>query len=214
LLDAGWAQVAATVFLGLVGLWVAHNYRRQIRLKLAERQVDAYMKLWVLTALATPERTTPLDGTERQRLYDEMMRWYFEDGNGIFMSRPTRNLMVGVRSNLVCPTASIQPPLLAAELARLPEAEADRRRGCALIRQASLLRTQLETDLNMHFGFHYYSDLRPDDRAFLESCGLSPWRMPWRRRLFGPSGRAGPNPCVCGGCPAGKAATRRATSAG
>jgi hypothetical protein len=112
-----------------------------------------------------------------------------------------RNLMVGVRSNLVCPIASIRPALLADELARLPEPEAERRRGCVLIRQASLLRTQLKADLNMHFGFHYYSDLRPDDRAFLRSCGLSPWRMPWRRRLFGPSGRSGPNPCVCSGCP-------------
>jgi hypothetical protein len=201
LFDANSAQVAATVFVGLVGLWVAHNFRRQIRLKLAERQVDAYMSLWVLTAPATPERTTPLSHVERQKLYDDMMGWYFQSGNGIFMSRPTRNLLVGLRSNLICPIGSIKPTLLANELTRLPEPEAERRRGCATIRQASLLRTQLKADLNMHFGFNYYSDLRPDDRAFLRSCGLSPWRSPWRRRLFRASGRAGPNPCVCGTCP-------------
>jgi hypothetical protein len=65
--DASWGQAVATVFLGLVGLWLAHNYRRQIRLKLAERQVDSYIRLWKLTASATPERTTPLDHVERQR---------------------------------------------------------------------------------------------------------------------------------------------------
>ena len=52
-----WAQLTGTIFLGLVGLWLAHNYRRQIRLKLAERQVDAYVSLWKLTAIATPSPT-------------------------------------------------------------------------------------------------------------------------------------------------------------
>ena len=29
-----WGQVVPTLFLGLVGLWLAHNYRRQVRLSL------------------------------------------------------------------------------------------------------------------------------------------------------------------------------------
>ena len=48
-----WVQAAATVLLGLVGLWFAHNCRRQIRLELAERQVDSYMRLWTLIAAAS-----------------------------------------------------------------------------------------------------------------------------------------------------------------
>lgn len=63
--------------------------------------------------------------------------------------------------------------MLAAELAALSDADAERRRGCVVIRQASLLRAQIKTDLAMHFGFYYYSDLRSDDRRFLKSCGLS-----------------------------------------
>ncbi len=205
MVDANWAQVAGTAFLGVVGLWVAHNYRRQIRLKLAERQVDAYTNLWMLTASATPERATPLDREERQELYNAMVDWYFHTGSGIFLPGATRNLFVGLRSNLVCPVASIKPPSLAEELAGLSEADAERRRGCVVIRQASLLRTQLKADLDMHFGFNYYSTLRLDDRAFLMSCGISPWRRPWRQTVLRSPGRKGPNPCVCGTCsqPAG-----------
>lgn len=200
--DPGWAQLAGTVFLGFVGLWLAHNYRRQIRLKLAERQVESYMRLWSMTAVASPELTSPLDQTARRQLYDEMVRWYFTDANGVYLSAATRNLFVAVRSNLVRPVAAMQPPTLASELSRLSAEDAECRRGCVSIRQVSLLRTQLKTDLAMHTGFDYFSTLRPDDRAFLRSCGLSLWRRPWRRRIFSPP-RAyqGPNPCVCGLCP-------------
>jgi len=151
-MNANWAQVVGTVFVGVVGLWVAHNYRRQIRLKLAERQVDAYTTLWTTTGSATPERTTPLDRDERQKLYDSMVDWYFHTGSGIFLPGVTRNLFVGVRSNLVCPIPSLKPASLAKELSSLPEADAERWRGCVVIRQVSLLRTQLKSDLDLHSG--------------------------------------------------------------
>jgi hypothetical protein len=208
--DPNWAQVAGTVFLGLVGLWLAHNYRRQIGLQLAERQVDAYVSLWAVIAAAMPMRMTPLDRVERQRMRDEMNRWYFDEGNGILLSTPARDLFVAVQSNLTCPIDLIRPPTLAAELARLSETEAERRRGCVCIRHASLLRTQMKTDLNLHLGLSYYSGLRPADRDFLRSCGLSPWRRPWRGRLWGAGGRVPrrlqtarrfiTDLCVCGMC--------------
>jgi hypothetical protein len=199
-MDVAWSQAIGTIFVGFAGLWLAYSYRRQARLKLAERQVDSYQELWRLTARATPERDTPLSPDERQTIYDDMILWYYEHGNGIFASAKTRDVFIGVRSNLVCPTRSIRPTALATELVELSDAQAERRRGCVSIRQASLLRMQLKTDLNLHFGFTYYSHLRPDDRAFLRSCGLSAWRRPWRARLFHRSGRGGPNPCVCGLC--------------
>jgi hypothetical protein len=195
-----WGQALPTILLGLVGLWLAHNYRRQIKLKLAERQADAYSRLWELTGRALPDRTSPLDRAERTALYQEMVQWYIEDGNGIFLSMPSRDLYVAVRSNLVYPNSLIKPAQLANELVSMPEADAELRRGCVSIRQISLLRTQLKTDLTIHYGYDYYSDLRADDRAFLKSCGLSLWRKPWRRRLFTRAGRRDANPCVCGMC--------------
>jgi hypothetical protein len=199
MINGTWAEAAGTIFVGLVGLWLGYNYRRQVRLKLAERQVDSYLALWRITASATPTRKTPLSSDECRQLYAAMSQWYY-DGNGMFLSVVTRNLFLGLRSNLICPIPSIKPPSLAAEMTAMTEAAAEMRRGCVTIRQASLLRTQLKTDVNMHFGFAYYSDLRPDDRLFLRSCGLSTLRQPWRRSIFRTSGRAAPNPCVCGNC--------------
>jgi len=205
-----WAQVAATIFLGLVGLWLANNYRRQARLKLAERQVDAYRDLWAITAVAAPVRTTPLDRSERERLRDRMNRWFFDDGNGVLMSTAGRDLFIAFSSNLTCPVTSVKPRSLADELARLTEDDAERRRGCICIRHASLLRTQLKADLDLHVGVNYYAGLRSGDRDFLLSCGLSPHRRPWRRRLPVQRGRIPSRLrsarsyladfCVCGTC--------------
>jgi len=204
------AQITATVFLGLVGLWLANSYRRQVRLKLAERQVDAYKELWTITAVAAPVRTTPLDQSERKQLREKVNRWFFDDGSGVLMSTEGRDLLIAFTANLTCPIDSIRPASLANDLASLPDDEAERRRGCICIRHASLLRTQLKADLDLHVGINYYSGIRPDDRDFLLSCGLSPRRKPWRRRLAVQRGRVprrlrSPRSyladfCVCGMC--------------
>jgi hypothetical protein len=195
-----WSQAIGTVFLGLVGLWLAHNIRRQMRIKLAERQLDAYVRLWAITAMASPSRTTPLDEAERRSLCDAMDRWYFDEGNGVFMPRVTRNLFVTAQTNLVCPVDSLQPKVLAEELTAVSIAEAEHRRGCVAIRQMSLLRTQLKVDLSLHFGFNHLSHIHPTDRAFLRTCGISPRRHPWRQQLRQLPGRTRPHSCVCGTC--------------
>lgn len=207
--DATWAQVAGTVFVGVVGLWLAHNYRRQVGLKLAERRIDAYIKLWTLLAVATPVRTTPLDPAERTQIHDDMNHWYFTDGNGLYMSTPSRDLFMAVQANLTCPIPNIRPVTLAARLATMADADAERQLGCIGIRHISLLRTQLKADVNLHIGVNFYRKLRWIDRDLLRSCGLSPWRPPWRRRLVGIRGRvprrlrtpgAVADSCVCGFC--------------
>jgi hypothetical protein len=194
--SAGWAQAIGTVFLALVGLWLAHNYRRQVGLKLAERRIDAYMGLWALMADASPGRTEPLDQDERQRLRDDMNRWYFAEGNGIFMSTPARDLWVAVQANLTCPVESMRPP----SLVGLADEDAERRRGCVCISQVSLLRHQMKADVNLHADLYYHTGLRVEDRDFLLACGLSPRRRPWRRARMRMR-TTPPTMCVCGGCP-------------
>jgi hypothetical protein len=117
MLAASWAQLAGTVFLGLVGLRLAHNYRRQPRLELADRLGDSHPALWTLTAAATVVRTTPLDHSERQKMRDDMLRWYFDEGNALFLSAPARDLFMAVQTNLIGPIESVRPRTLAAELA-------------------------------------------------------------------------------------------------
>lgn len=68
-------------------------------------------------------------------------------------------------STPICPLPSLKPASLAKELAGLAETDAEGRRGCVVIRQVSLLRTQLKSDLDLHFGFNYYSALRADGRS-------------------------------------------------
>ncbi len=63
---APWASTAVTLFLGIVGLILANSYRRQTRLRLAERRLDVYGKLWALTEVASPVRELiPSWGPER-----------------------------------------------------------------------------------------------------------------------------------------------------
>jgi hypothetical protein len=121
---------------------------------------------------------------------------------GMFVSVATRALFLAYRSNLVCPVADVVPILLAGQLATLPYAGAERRRGCVSKRHATLLRNQLKSDLLLHIGFvSHYNTLRTDDREFLKSCGIPPSRPPWRSWHSRRRGRRGPGLCVCGMCP-------------
>jgi hypothetical protein len=200
MLDAGWAQAFATMFLGLVGLWFANGYRRHIKIQLVERQVDAYVRLFRITERVDPDRTAPLTSDERRELFEQLVKWYFQDGDGLFLSASTRDLYFGVRTNLVCPDKRITPPRLARQIVQLSSADAERRRGCVSVRQVSLLRAQLKSDLDIHRGYWYFRALRPDDQDFLRACGLSVWRNPWRRRLRVSARRPPSYPCLCQLC--------------
>ena len=142
---------------------------------------------------------------------DDMLRWYYDEGNALFLSTAARDLFMAVQSNLTCPVELIRPPTLAAELAALSEAAAERRRGCVCIRHLLLLRIQLKADLNLNLGRAYYNSPHSIDRDFLLSCGLSLWRRPWRGRYWFEPGRVPRRLrsarglftgfCACGICP-------------
>ena len=200
MIDATWAQLGGTIFLGAIGLWLTYNFRRQVRLKLADRQLDAYMSLWKITAIAAHTRSTPLDGTEQRKLYDEMTRWYHDNANGILISMRARNLFLAYQHNLICSIDDLIPRYLADQLSAMPIVDAESRRGCINCRHANLLRNQMKDDLVLHSAFVIYYKNRSDDRAFLRSCGLLPWRHPWRSyRLSWRNAKM--SICVCGLCP-------------
>src|SRR5690349_13708384 len=54
-----WLIGAATVVVAVVGLWLAHSYRRQMVLRLSQTRLEAYSRLWEITGVAAPTR---LDG--------------------------------------------------------------------------------------------------------------------------------------------------------
>jgi len=52
----GIAQALATLFVGLIGAYLVHSYRRKIALSVAEKRLAAYSALWSRMVIASPVR--------------------------------------------------------------------------------------------------------------------------------------------------------------
>jgi hypothetical protein len=81
---ASWASVAVTLVLGLVGVVVALNIRRDVRLKVAERRLSAYERLWAATSVTSPYGE-PLDEQSRTALHECLTKWYYANGDGLLL---------------------------------------------------------------------------------------------------------------------------------
>lgn len=192
-LPAQLSQVLATFFLGGVGLWFTHNYRRQLKVKLADRTFDAYARLWEVTRLIAPDGP-PVDVEQRTALAKEMDDWYFQEGGGLLLEPKTRKLFFALKWNLEAEPPNVQPRMLADKLRPLPAHEAELVLSCACIRYASLLRSQLKADLAVYSGAarKHLGHWRQDERQLMHDCGISLGFKLRRRRVKGP--------CVCGRC--------------
>ena len=192
-------QAAGTVLIGVVGLLLANSYARQVKIRLVDRLVEAYSRLWEATEVASVG-SRGLDRQQRESLYEAMRVWYFKHGDGMFLYPRTRDLYLAVRNNLVCDIADVLPGPLRDSLAALADDDAERRRGCIATRQISLLRTQMKFDLSIYWDFHNYRRIRSDDRALLRSCDISPGRTRWSRPVAHRRVESLAHPCVCGLC--------------
>jgi hypothetical protein len=180
------AIALATASVAAVGAWLTHNYRRRMRFELAEARRTAYAELWEITGMAAPTRlaTAGLEGAlsrdERQSLYQALTDWYYKDGNGMLLENTTRNVYLKAKNNLVCAIDRFEPQeawtLLKVDL----PVDDDAARGVLSIRQLSLLRTQLKSDLAI-YGQTYTRQLARHERRFLEECGVDLDAEPWRR---------------------------------
>ena len=177
-----------------VGLWFAHNYRRQMVLNLAATRLASYAKLWEITGYAAPTR---LDGwgaagglTQQERLdiWQAMTDWYYEDGNGLLLGEATKSLYLGTKHNLVCKTNELKPRELAKHLRGALHCQEDEldiwARGTLSIRQISLLRTQLKSDLAI-YGQPYADGLSDHERIFLEGCKVKLRSRAWKSAVDG-----------------------------
>jgi hypothetical protein len=164
--------------IAIIGLYLTHSLRRQQRLRVAEKRLDSYRDLWGLMAVARPTRLTeadrkgPLTRKEAKDLYDDTTEWYFGNGNGMLLMDPTKMLYLNAKK----------------ELDKYAHGEGDdwRTEGERVIRQLSLLRTQMKLDLDI-YGHSYFDDeLNDDDRAFLRKAGIDParWGRPSRLQML------------------------------
>jgi hypothetical protein len=197
----GTLDALATFFLGTVGLWIGNSYRRHMRATLSVRAVEAYARLWEITAIANHKRTVPLTEDDRLALADAMVEWYFNSGDGMFMPTPTRKLFFAIVDNLGLPVAGMHPKTVTVELARQPALIVDARRGCMCAREMSILRTQLKSDLTIYLGATTFVHLRSDERELLKECNVRPTLVSRIASAFSSPSRTKPFPCLCGLCP-------------
>lgn len=188
------SQAAGALFIGLVGLWLAHNYRRQVRLKLAEHLFAGYCELWEHT-LVISERGKIAGSEDRRMLAEQMESWYYKDGHGLLVPPPTRKLFVAVRLLLTASPDQAEPASLRKKLLTVEPDQAEPILACACLRFTSLLRTQLKRDLAIYSPKtnRQRDPHRDDERQLMKSCGIPSGWPPSPRRP--PSG-----PCICGTC--------------
>jgi hypothetical protein len=72
-----------------------------MQVKLLEPQLVAYRKLWAMMGVASPSLTGELTEDERTSLEGKFRDWYYESGNGIFMSVQSRKLLVDAKKHLL-----------------------------------------------------------------------------------------------------------------
>ncbi len=182
---------AATAVVTAVGLWFTHNYRRQMALKLSETRLKAYSRLWEMSGVAAPTR---LDGwgddgylrlQDRRDLWAAMTDWYYADGGGMLLTATTRAVYLNVKHNLICESSLLRPAGLADVInAHLPTGHKldEKVRGTLAIRQISLLRTQLKSDLAI-YGATYSGKLNEHETYFLEHSEVDLGSKAWAKAV-------------------------------
>jgi hypothetical protein len=193
-----WVSVIAPILLTIVGAYFSYSYGRQQKLRLASRRLGAYSKLWEATRVADPHRLDvwaglvdkvgaldgPLTESERHVLHETLTTWYYKDGNGMLLSKPTRTIYLKAKYNLICYDAHLEPRRFRKWLKDTGRIDGRgltwEERGCFSIRQLSLLHTQMKTDLAI-YGIPFTETLAQHERKFLRGCGLHLWRKPWRK---------------------------------
>lgn len=176
--------------MGLIGSYLAHSYRRNIALSVAEKRLAAYSALWSRMNIASPARLSewwhePLTLQEREKLFNEFTQWYYENGNGMLLGGGTRTIYLRVKDNLVCPIDYFEPESIRTRLKMMSQEEQDKERGRLSIRQLSLLRSRMKADLEV-YGPPYHNKLDDDARALLRWCGEDLSAKVWRSK---PPGR-------------------------
>ena len=71
------------------------NINRQVQLGVTSKRLEGYTRLWELMRVVAPtdlefDHMVPLLAGQRDDLYTKLTEWYFQQGNGIFLSRHSR----------------------------------------------------------------------------------------------------------------------------
>ena len=74
-----------TLVLGIAGFITARSINKERELRIAERRLAAYERLWALMRPASPN-DEPLDEAGRRRLEKKLADWYYSNGDGMLLA--------------------------------------------------------------------------------------------------------------------------------
>jgi hypothetical protein len=167
------ARLIVESLIAVIGLYLAHSFRRSQRLTIAEKRLGSYQALWEVMEVARPTRMDPADGAgpllpaEAADLYKAMTHWYYSHGQGMLLTDRTKTLYLATKKRLGGYSAS-------------PPAEW-RAAGKQRIDELSLLRTQMKRDLDI-YGVFYAEKLDENGESLLLDAHIDPERWmarPW-----------------------------------
>lgn len=203
-------DVILTALVAAIGLYLAHSIRRQLKLRAAERRLEAYRALWSEMALTSPTAATawrkkavsdltawqdprnpPFPRARRERFAEKMTEWYYEEGNGMFLDGVTREMFFMAKKNLTCDVSAYCPTELGYGLGTLFEEHQELVRGYLSAKQLSVLRTQMKSDLTVYASARSSDKLEPHEKAFVAGVGGNPYAKPWRGHDLVPVGVLG-----------------------
>lgn len=72
----------------------------QTKILIAESRLPSFTSLWHLTFPTSPTREKGLDNEERKHLNSSLRNWYYDKGNGLFLTEELRDLYLKARESL------------------------------------------------------------------------------------------------------------------
>ena len=155
-----------------MGPYLAHSYRRQQRVLVADRRLDAYGELWALLEVARPTRIRdvsvdlegPLTRDEARTLYRNMTHWCVGSGNGLLLPDATKSLYLKVKARLGDYALGGNSPF--------------QEEGKQRIEEIGLLRAQMRLDLDIYSVPYLSSPARASSdlrTELLDDAGIDPW---------------------------------------
>ena len=99
-------EVIASLITGAVSLLAVvlsayANWRVEgLSKELEPQRASAYRRLWSLTAPLTPTDKAALPAGTREALEQSLKAWYYDDGNGVFLSAESQRRFLAARKLL------------------------------------------------------------------------------------------------------------------
>ncbi len=97
------------ILLLLIGFWINRKLSEyksnleqnlQTKILLAESKLPSFTSLWQITAPTSPTRKKNLNDKERTDLNLALVNWYYQKGNGLYLSNELRELYLCARESL------------------------------------------------------------------------------------------------------------------